>query len=818
MRNRVLFSLAIALCFCWSGAAGAQEQLPAGDLPVVTIGILLDGPWVRNDEISGIVQSEVRSLIRLDYDVRFPDDKRVESDWTVEGVRRDLDRLLADPEIDIVYTMGVVASNEAILRTTLPKPVIAPFVIDYQFQGAPTLLAATDRLVSGVENLSYLTTPWEASRDLEELYRIVPFEKVAVFVDDRLLSASGAIVDNIARTAEEYDVGFQVIPVRDRAQPALDAIDPDVDAVMVSALLNMSEDENARLVEGINARGLPSMALFGRQQVAEGLLLGVAPDTNFARVGRRVAIHTQAILMGEPAAELPIQVGRPRELVINMETARRIGFSPTWDVLTEAELLNQQDMSAPLLTLTEVIGQAIAANIDYLVTARQVAIEQQVLRQATAPLLPSIDAGLGAVSIDPTRAEQSFGQQAQNSLRGLLVLNQLVYSDAAWTGKETQEKALEVAELDREALRLDVIRDVSVAYMNVLIAATLEQIQQRNVDLSRTNLDLAVARESVGSASRAEVFRWQSEIATDRSAVIEAVVRRNLAEIELNRIRNRPLEDPFRTVTDIEGSEFRQPMEDLVPFIGDPDSFDIFRAFMVQEGLRNAPELRAIDTGIEAQLRILTNTRRNFWIPDVGFQAQVDYLFADGGAGDADDAGGGAAGGDIPVLFSPPKTTWSFGVDAAYSVYRGNARYAERQRAQEELALLRLQRRSVAQRVEQRVRTDLHRLVGSYAQIDLAEEAADAALRNLELVQESYSQGVVNIVELIDAQNAALTGALARASAVYEFLINLTNAGRSIANFDFVNPADPAARQTWLQRARDFFEAARRPGGGDEAA
>ena len=252
-------------------------------------------------------------------------------------------------------------------------------------------------------------------------------------------------------------------------------------------------------------------------------------------------------------------------------------------------------------------------------------------------------------------------------------------------------------------------------------------------------------------------------------------------------------------------------MLDLVPFIDDPDSFDIFRSFMVQEGLRDAPELLAIDAGIEAQRRVLTNSKRNFWIPQVGFQAQLDYLFADGGAGD------GNIGADLPVLFDPPRTTWSFAFNAAYPVYRGNARYAERQRALDELALLRLQRRAAAQRIEQSVRTELHRMVGSYAQIDLAEEAANAALRNLELVQESYSQGVVNIVDLIDAQNAALTAALARATAVYEFMINLTNVGRSIANFDFVNPAGPTGRQAWLQRAQEFFDATRRSGGSNES-
>lgn len=328
MRNRSLRLLAMVLCLCPYAFVSAQEQQTTGNLPLVTVGVLVDGPWVRNDEITALFSAEVIGLTRLDYDVRFPDDKRIVSDWTIEGVRRDLDRLLADPAVDIIYTMGVVSSNEAILRTTLTKPVIAPFVIDYRFQGAPAELAATDRLVSGVDNLSYLTTPWEASRDLEEFYRIAPFEKVAVLVDARLLAASGAIIDNVARTAESYEVEFQIVPVQDQAQPALEAIGPDVDAVMVSALLNMPDAETAALIDGINERRLPSMALFGRDQVVRGLLLGVAPDTNFTRVARRVAIHTQAILMGEPASQLPIQVAQPRELVINMETARRIGFSP----------------------------------------------------------------------------------------------------------------------------------------------------------------------------------------------------------------------------------------------------------------------------------------------------------------------------------------------------------------------------------------------------------------------------------------------------------------------------------------------------------
>ena len=804
MREEIpgVFVLAVAAALLLL-ASPLLAQEAAGNLPVRTIGMVIDGPWVRTEEVIALFQTETRALNRLDYDLRFPEDKRRIGDWTVASVRRDFDRLLADPEVDIVFAMGVLASSEAIHRRNLPKPVIAPFVVNHEFQGAPTLLSpASGRLVSGVPNLSYLTSPWEAGRDLEELYQVAPYNKVAVFVDALLLEASAAIVDTVGAVADEYDVGYQIIPLRDEAQPALDAIDFDVDAVMVSAMLTMPEAESARLIDGINERRLPSMALFGREQVVQGLLFGVAPDTNFLRVARRVAIHVQAILAGEDAGDLPVHVVQRRELVLNMETARKIGFSPTWAVFTEAELLNQEDESSPLLTLPDAVEQAVGANLDYLASFRAVAAEEQRVREARAPLLPQLNADLTGLSVDPTRAEQSFGQQPRNTFTGALVFNQLIYSDAARTGLSVQERLLEATDYDRETIRLDVTQAASVGYLNVLIAATFEEIQQRNVDLSRDNLDLAMARQAIGVASRAEVFRWESEIATDRSAVIGAAVQRNLAEIELNRVRNRPLEEPFRTVADIEESEFRQPMNDLKPFINDRDSFDVFRAFMVQEGLRDAPELAAIDAAIDAQLRVLTNAQRNFWIPDVGFQGDLGYLFA------RSETGAGVGG--VPVLFEAPKTTWSFAVNAAYPVYRGNARYAERQRAHEELALLRLQRRATAERLEQRIRSQLHRTVGSYAQIDLAEEAAAAALNNLELVQDSYSQGVVNIVDLIDAQNAALTATLARAAAVYEFMINLANVGRSISNFDFVDPRDPVARQAWLDRAEAFFRASGR--------
>ena len=89
-----------------------STPLGAADLPQVQIGMVVDGPWDRNDQIRTAFEQEILNLTRGEFDVRFPPEKRIEADWTVAGVRAALDRLLADPEVRIVIAAGVLASNE----------------------------------------------------------------------------------------------------------------------------------------------------------------------------------------------------------------------------------------------------------------------------------------------------------------------------------------------------------------------------------------------------------------------------------------------------------------------------------------------------------------------------------------------------------------------------------------------------------------------------------------------------------------------------------------------------------------------------------
>ncbi len=105
--------------------------------PIVGVVVVLVGPWERNAELMNIFSSEIRDLIRGEFDLQFPDDKRIESNFTLAGVSRAVDALLADPDVDFVLTLGPVASAHVCRLGPLDKPVVAAFVLDPEVEGSP---------------------------------------------------------------------------------------------------------------------------------------------------------------------------------------------------------------------------------------------------------------------------------------------------------------------------------------------------------------------------------------------------------------------------------------------------------------------------------------------------------------------------------------------------------------------------------------------------------------------------------------------------------------------------------------------------------
>ncbi len=112
--------------------------------------------------------------------------------------------------------------------------------------------------------------------------------------------------------------------------------------------------------------------------------------------------------------------------------------------------------------------------------------------------------------------------------------------------------------------------------------------------------------------------------------------------------------------------------------------------------------------------------------------------------------------------------------------------------------VLHRQQRLVAELIEQRTRTALQRCENSFPRIKFGMQAARAAGENLALVREQYSQGTVNVTDLLDAQNQKFTADQFSSSATYEFMGDLVELQRAIAWFELDHPPDQ--RDAFVER------------------
>jgi outer membrane protein TolC/ABC-type uncharacterized transport system substrate-binding protein len=754
------------------------------------IGIVIDGPWEENEAILAMFKDEILALTEGEFDVRFPEERTIVSDWNVDNIRAAVDEVLAAPDVDLVLTLGVVASFVVIQREALPKPTIAPVVI-----GAAAEVAGG----SGVKNLNYLVLKDYITRDLSAFRQITPFDHVAILLNASVVEALPESLEFVRGRARAVGVQCTILPVGSSADEALGSFPPDVDAVYVMPLLELSKSETRRLADELVERKLPSFAHLGRRQVELGFMASLNSDF-FPRLTRRVALNVQRILLGEDPGTFPTAFTVGEQLTINMATARAIGTYPPWAAITDAVLINDiRDDVERRLTLARAAREALEVNLDLAVRERALAASEQSVNLARANLLPQVDVSLTGVQIDEERARASFGQQAERTLTGSVEVSQIVFSEPAWANRSIQRHIHNRAQYERNVLRLDILQAATTAYLNLLRAKTFERIQKDNLERTRYNLDLARVRETLGTARAAEVLRWESELANNRKAVIEANSQRNIAEIALNRLLHRPAEESFLTdEVGLSDPALLLPQDRLVRYMNNPWDFKVFRRFMVAEGLRTTPEINALNEAITARERSADSSTRSLFLPSLGLFAGLDNVFTRDGAGS-----------EIPPalagIASPPEdVSWQIGLGLTFPLFSGGAKFHERSQAVAAAGELRLELQSLREKIEQRIRTALHRAGASYAGMGQARAAADAAAQSLELVEDAYSQGAATILDVLDAQNNARVADEVAANAVYGFLVDLVEVERSIGRMVFLMADEE--REGFYRRLDSYFE------------
>lgn len=761
--------------------------ISAAHASVLRVGIVTDGHNDRETLSPERIEQQLNQVTGKDPQIVLPTDKRFAGDWSLTGADAALDRALSDKDVDVIVTLGVLTSQQAARRGKLAKPVIAALVIDPQLQRYPLAQG-----VSGRSNFTYIADFQGLRANVEAFHHAVGFKHLAALVDENLLRSVPEIAAKADALATSLSVRISLVAAGSNPQAALAAIPADADAVYVTGLMRFSSEAIQTLATGLINRRLPSFSLIGRSEVESGLLMttgGAQRDTQ--RLARRVVLMIERIAAGENPANFEVAFPTEQRLAINMTTAREIGYSPSWQVLADAEQLAApapEDQES--LTMLQAMKAALDQNPSLAATRARLQSSADDVSIARSGLLPSISASAARVEIDGDRAS-SFGQPQRTSTAEFAA-QQVVYSESVWANYSISRTLLEASRQGERQAALDTLTSAASAYLNLLRAKAIESVRSRNVENTRKNLEVARVRESVGLGGRSDRLRWVSQLARDKQDLLSAESTRRQAQTELARIIHwSSARDLSTSEADLDGPLTLVSSPRMRALLGTPATWSVFTDYAVHTALDQSPEIAQGDAAITARERAVTAARRAYFLPDLALVSKGSRNFQKGGIGSETVPGG------------PNDDSWSISLQASLPIFTGGLRRAQLSQARHELNASQADRTNAKDAVEARTRAALQRTASSYPSIALSAESAAAAAENLAMVSDAYARGALPITDLIDAQDTSLGADLAAADAKYVFLTDFVNVLRATSDFDIL--LEPAAHAAWLNRVEAWF-------------
>lgn len=803
MRFPVVLFACIVGAFLLHAAAGAQ-QLP----PVHRIGIVFDGPWERNREIRDQMNREITDALGGTQSGEVAVTKMLVGDWTPAQSARLNGELLADPDIDLVIGFGVFSSHDLATRPSLPKPVIAPIVVDPGRQRIPQRLGT-----SGVRNLNYLIYPQTFTRDCALMKELFSFRKLVMLTSRRYHEGIPKTRLTDADLARLIGAEFVSVKYDDRADDALSRIPADADAVYLD-FVPLPSSEFTKLSEGLVARRLPSFSLAGETEVRRGIMASANPDI-FPRLIRRIALNVHRIVQGEDPGTLSVYFPAGRRLFLNMKTAVAVGISPNWTTMLEAEIVqfdSSEAVNVQTFSLGSAVQRIIVQNPDVRAKAHEVAAAGKNVGIARSALLPNIDISATGLQIDKDRA--LAGMQPERRASADVTVSQVIFAEPALANLSIQSSLQASKENELELSRLNSVVDGTTLFLNVVRTRRAYYIMLDNLKLTRSNLELAQVRQSSGSAGPEEPLRWEVQIASLRKSVMDIQSAQNQAVLALKQTMDIPLVVPV-AIEEVSLSDTALFISSpkLLSYLDNPISFGVLTDVMVGEGIARSHEIRALDAAIEAQERNITSLRNSLFMPTLVAFGSYTNTFAKSVIQSPYNLTGMPAPPaslppELPLylgqLFSaitpqmPDRHDWSIGLKASLTLFQGFSTVLKKEQAVEMMNGYMVQREALREKIALRVRAQMESLNAAHFGIEQSRLAQQAAARGLSLVTDAYSQGAVSILSLLDAQNASLNSDLVAANAFYDFLGAYFQLERAIGEFDLL--MTPAERHAVLSR------------------
>ncbi|MEM8488456.1 MAG: TolC family protein [Bacteroidota bacterium] len=761
-----------------------------GQKDTYDIGFLLDA---RTPELAYMLDSlrqEITAVVGEDAIIRFSDETTLFSDLDIAKAEANYAQLI-DGETDIILAFGQVNNTVISSQAEHKKPTILFGAVNIDLVDIP----ATGE-TSGIDNFTYLIASQSYKKDLRAFKALYDFKSVGVLLDAGMEASLQTMQPTLQTVFDEVfapmNATYEFISY---ASPAsLTPYYDSIDAVYLAEGFLLEEAEIIALADTLFERAIPSFTSTSKEDVVSGLMATSQAEETLGQFFRRLALSVEAVVSGQNLADLPLYIDVAEALTINFNTAEKVGVSLKYSQIASFDFVGdfRNVISEETYSVLGVINGVLNDNLVLKLSERNVALSSQDVSLAKSNYLPSLTSSLTGSYLDEETATASNGGNPEYQTAGNITLSQTIFSDGANANIDIQKSLLKAEQAVYDVTELDLVLNAANAYFNALVQKSNLQIRSENLNLTKRNLKIAEQNLEAGQAGLSDVLRLRSAMAQDMQALVEAV---NLLEQSFFSI-NQLLNDPIDREIDIEDAKIsagvfeRYNYELLRQTIDDPVQKKVFVDFLVEEALKNAPELREIDYSLEATRRnILLNGSRRF-LPTVAAQAQYNRTFDQWGAG-------------VPPPEFALDDNYSVGISVSIPLIDRNQRNINRQTALIQKEQLNLNRANTELSIEKNVQDAVLDMANQIANIELSAVSEAAARESLDLMQSAYTNGAVNIVQLLDSQTNYLQAQLASATANYRYLLASLILERYIGYFFLLHTE--AENEAFLQRFNDYF-------------
>jgi len=239
---------------------------------------------------------------------------------------------LVDLHPDVILAM-TTPSVDAILRETHAIPIVFTLVTDPVAQGLVETLVRPGRNITGFT----IFEPEIGSKWLQVLKEIAPkTTRVVVIFNPDTAPYYRLYMNSIEVAGASFAVKTIEAAVHSRVE--IEAAISALAGEPAGAVIVMSDSFSVvhrDLIIALAAQyRLPAVYPF-RFQATDGGLISYGVD--LSDMNRRAAIYVDSILKGEKPADLPVQLPTKFEMVINLKTARTLGFEIPLTLLARAD-------------------------------------------------------------------------------------------------------------------------------------------------------------------------------------------------------------------------------------------------------------------------------------------------------------------------------------------------------------------------------------------------------------------------------------------------------------------------------------------------